>query len=108
MMIVETYKELRSCMDEMVPTWRFWVGLFLLQGFIGVATFEWAYSRTLRVRKGPNELFEQFPTFRRFDTHMWSRSKFYPGCFVMLIPRFFIILSIFFGVLVLNWFLYIG
>ena len=32
-------------------------------------------------------MMEEFPSFRRLDVHLWSRSKFYPGCFIMLIPR---------------------
>lgn len=30
---------------------------------------------------------DEFPSFKRLDMHLWSRSKFYPGCFLMLLPR---------------------
>ena len=77
--------------------WRVWLTIFILQGCLGVYAFEWAWKRTERARKGEEEMFKEFPSFRRVDTHLWSRSKFYPGCFFLLIPRLFGTLS---GVLI--------
>ena len=69
--------------------WRLFAGLFLAQGAIGVFLFEWSWKKAERVRVGMgNEaLMEEFPSFKRLDVHLWSRSKFYPGCFIILVPR---------------------
>ena len=67
--------------------WKLWLGLFLVQGVIGVIIFEWAWKRTERVRLGEEACWAEFPSFRKPESHRWSRSLFYPGCFLMLIPR---------------------
>ena len=41
---------------------------------------------------------DEFPSFKRLDVHLWSRAKFYPGCFVMLLPRVIWIFSWLFAV----------
>ncbi len=84
--------------------------LFIAQGIIGILLFEWAWKQSDRVRSETSEqaLHDQFPSFRRPDTHLWKRSKFYPGCFLMLMPRFLWILF-WFGVIgVLNYVCYFG
>jgi 1-acyl-sn-glycerol-3-phosphate acyltransferase len=37
--------------------------VFLVQGLIGILLFEWAYSKTERLRKMPKEFHNQFPAF---------------------------------------------
>ena len=39
------------------------------------------------MRLGEKAIFDEFPSFKRLDVHLWSRSKFYPGCFLILLPR---------------------
>ena len=63
------------------------LGLFIGQGICGVCMFEWAWKRTERVRLGEQAMMDEFPSFKRLDVHLWSRAKFYPGCFVMLFSR---------------------
>ena len=67
--------------------WRLGLIAFVVQGFLGVVAFEWAYKRTERVRLAEEEMMQEFPSFRRLDAHLWSRKKFYPGCFLLLLPR---------------------
>ena len=78
---------LSGLIDAVCSHQRLLVGLFILQGFLGVALFEWAWKTAERVRKGEEKMMQEFPYFRRLDVHLWSRWKFYPGCFIMLVPR---------------------
>ena len=73
--------------ESVSNNWRLLLGLFIAQGILGVCMFEWAWKRTERVRLGEKAMMDEFPSFRRLDVHLWSRSKFYPGCFIMLLPR---------------------
>mmetsp|Transcript_34772 Transcript_34772/g.45750 ORF Transcript_34772/g.45750 Transcript_34772/m.45750 type:complete len:202 (+) Transcript_34772:124-729(+) len=41
----------------------------------------------VRVDSSEEAMHVEFPSFRRPDTHLWKRSNFYPGCFLMLLPR---------------------
>ena len=107
-MLIDAYRELRAGLDEIWPAWRFWVGLFILQGLIGVWAFEFSWGRTLRVRKGKKEMFDLFPTFRRYDTHMWSRAKFYPGCFTVFSLRAALLIGTFTVIVVINALCYVG
>ena len=78
--------------------WKLWAGIFILQGLCGMYLFEKAWKRTERIRLGEEACYAEFPSYRRRDSHMWSRSVFYPGCFLLLIPRivwiFFWLLSV--------------
>jgi len=79
------------------------LGFYILHGIIGVIVFEWfSWKRTERVRLGQPELFAEFPNFRRHDSHMWSRWNFYPGCFLIMIPRLIFLLSVLFGPVALG------
>ena len=40
-------------------------------------------------------MFREFPSYRRTDTHLWSRWRFYPVGFFLLIPRFLIAFTFF-------------
>lgn len=53
-------------------------------------------------------MLDEFPSFRRLDMHKWSRKVFYPGCFLVLLPRMLIGCSIFFGGTFVVSLLYIG
>ena len=75
--------ELLSAFSETI-----WFKILLIQGVMGILLFEWAYAQTYRVRAMPEEFHAQFPAFRRTDTHLWARWKFYPGAFFLLITRF--------------------
>ena len=70
--------------------------------------FEWAWKQTDRVRNGEEALYAEFPSYRRLDVHLWSRAKFYPGCFIMLFTRACIIFFWLFAVGIQNYFLTIG
>ena len=75
------------------------LGLFISQGICGVCMFEWAWKRSERVRRADEAMMDEFPSYRRLDTHLWSRAKFYPGCFLILVPR---------AIWVIFWFLVFG
>jgi hypothetical protein len=49
---------------------------------------------------------EHYPSYRRLDVGSWSRSKFYPGCFLWLVPRTVLILGTVFGLGVVQRILY--
>ena len=70
-----------------ISYWRLLLGVFIAQGICGVILFEWAWKKTERVRLGEKAMFDEFPSFKRLDLHLWCRSKFYPGCVILLIPR---------------------
>lgn len=80
-------------LDFIVDYWRVWLTIFIVQGFVGVAAFEWAWKKADRVRNGEEAAWAEFPSFRRLDTHMWKRSTFYPGCFLFLVTRFVVCVS---------------
>ncbi len=75
--------------DVLLDNCQLLLGLFVAQGILGVILFEWAWKRAERVRADSSEeaLAQEYPSFRRRDVHLWDRSKFYPGCFLMLMPR---------------------
>ncbi len=79
-----------SLLDEF-SYWRFILVVFFGQGILGVLLFEWAWKQVERVRLAEEEMMKEFPSFRRLDAHMWSRKTFYPGCFLMLVPRTIVI-----------------
>ena len=78
--------------------------LFLAQGIVGILLFEVAYANTRRQRQIVEERDREFPQWRRRDVHLWTRAKFYPGAFCVMLPRmglmicYWIILAIFFMV----------
>ena len=74
--------------ESVCDHWRLLLGLFIAQGICGVLLFEWAWKIAERARGAEEAMWKEFPSFRRLDMHLWSRSKFYPGCFLMLVPRF--------------------
>ena len=78
--------------DFIIDYWRVWLGIFIVQGLLGVACFEWAWAKVDRARLGEEACMAEFPSFRRLDTHMWKRSAFYPGCFLFLMARACIIM----------------
>ena len=83
--------------------WRILLGLYILQGIVGVLVFEWfGWKKTERIRLGQPEMYAEFPSFRRLDSHMWSRWNFYPGCFLIMIPRVIFLLTVFFGPLAIG------
>jgi len=49
---------------------------------------------------------DHYPSYRRLDVNLWSRSKFYPGCALWLVPRTFLILGTVFGLGVVQRILY--
>ena len=57
--------------------------------------FEWAWAKTIRCREGQEELYAEFPSYRRPDVAKWSKWKFYPWCFLFCIPRVVTIVSAF-------------
>ena len=68
--------------------WRVYLAIFIIQGCLGVFLFErFAWKAVERLRKGEQELFDQFPSFKNRDAHKWTRAYFYPGAFCMLIFR---------------------
>jgi len=71
----------------LIENWKVFATIYLVQGVIGVLLFEWAWKKAERVRCGEKAMYDEFPSFKRLDLHLWSRSKFYPGCFFILIPR---------------------
>ena len=79
--------------------WKFFLTLFVIQGVIGVLLFEWGWASAKRQLEGEEELLAQFPSYRRPDMHKWRKWKFYPGNFVMCVPR---ILT------VVGWFAFVG
>ena len=79
-----------------VDYWRVWLGLFVANAVLGVILFEFAWYKIKRIRCGEEALFQEFPSYRRLDMHNWSRSKFYPGCMLLIIPRLALILWAFY------------
>ena len=64
----------------------------LLNALTGVLLFEWAWSKTDRVRRIDEKRDSLFPAWRREDTHKWSRLRFYPGAVTILPLRFLCLL----------------
>ena len=77
---------------------------------LGIAIFEWSWKKVERVRPDTSEeaLAAELPSFRRPDAHLWTRANYYPGCFLMLVPRAIWIFFWFFAVGFLNMFCYWG
>ena len=67
--------------------WPLLLGLYIFQGILGVIGFEWAWKKSERIRKGQPEMYDEFPAFKRIDSHLWSRWNHYPGCFLFMLPR---------------------
>ena len=90
--------------------WQLLLTMFILQGFLGVLLFEWAWKKMERVRPDSSEeaLAAELPSFRRPDAHLWKRANYYPGCFIILMPRTIWIFFWFFAVGFLNWICYYG
>lgn len=90
--------------------WQLLLTLFVIQGCFGVLLFEWGWKQVERVRPDSSEeaFAEQYPSFRRPDAHLWKRLNFYPGCFIMLVPRAIWIFFWFFSVGLLNYICYAG
>ena len=57
--------------------WQLLLTMFILQGFLGVLLFEWAWKKMERVRPDSSEeaLAAELPSFRRPDAHLWKRAK---------------------------------
>lgn len=88
--------------------WKVCAFLYVLQGLLGVYLFERAWKKTERVRLGEEALWAELPSFRRLDSHKWSRWVFYPGCFLILVPRMLWIASWLFSIGLWTLFLYRG
>ena len=73
--------------ETIFNNWRVLLGLYILQGVIGVLVFEWGWKKTERVRLGQPEMYAEFLAYQRLDLHKWSRWNHYPGCFLFMIPR---------------------
>lgn len=65
------------------------LGLYVVQGMLGLLLFEWAWKQVERVRVDASEeaMHVEFPSFRRPDTHLWRKSNYYLGAFLFLVPR---------------------
>ena len=80
----------------------------IVNALLGIAIFEWAWSKTYRYRNPNKEINDRFPMYRRNDAPEWSRLKFYPGAMTVLIPRmvigilWFISLTIWLNVLMIG------
>jgi len=61
----------------------------LMNALTGILLFEWAWSKTDRVRIVDEKRDNLFPAWRREDTPKWSRLRFYPGAVSILPLRFF-------------------
>lgn len=61
--------------------------LFIAQGIIGILLFEVAWFNTRRQRQIVEERDSEFPQWRRRDVHLWTRAKFYPGAFCVMLPK---------------------
>ena len=51
---------------------------------IGCLMLEYAFYRTERFRDKNEARDSKYPAFRRYDAHLWSRWKFYPGALFMM------------------------
>lgn len=74
----------------------FWVNFIItLNAILGLALFEWAWSKTVRYRNPIKELDAQFPELARLDAKKWVKWKHYPGAVTLMIPRIlFVILML--------------
>ena len=91
-----------------ISLWRVWLTIFIMQGFLGIAMFEWGWKRVERLRLGEKECWDEFPSFKNLDAHKWTRLQFYPGAFCMLLPRTIWIFSWLFGIGIWQVLLFIG
>jgi len=66
----------------------------LANATVGIILFEWAWSKTARVRHVDGARDSLFPGWRREDVKKWSRLRFYPGAVTILPLRFFCFLLI--------------
>lgn len=81
---------------------RSWTRLLLtyliLQAIIGIAAFEWAYSKVYRFREVDEAREAYFTAVRRQDAPHWRRWKFYPGAMFTMPTR---VVLLFLGIVVL-------
>ena len=93
-----------------LPSAQTCLTVFIMQGVLGVLAFEWAWKRTDRARNSEEAMLAEFPAFRRLDLDKWKNNKasFYPGAFLICIPRFCAVMFLFFSVLFVTKILYIG
>ena len=94
--------------DFLLSYWKVWLALYIVQGLIGVWCFEWAWKQSERARLCPQEIRDEFPAFCKRDAPNWKRSMFYPGCFIMLIPRLVMMFSTLFAIGFVTKIIYIG
>ena len=67
------------------PSWlRFFI---LLNAFLGLLVFEFAWKKLERRRNPNKELDALFPQFLRPDCHKFVKWHFYPGAMTMMLPR---------------------
>ena len=82
--------------------------VYVVQGLIGVALLEWSWAKTNRLRNAEPEMIAQFPDWTKPGIEKWQRYKFYPGCFLMLIPRVIYIFIVLFWIGFWQKLLYLG
>lgn len=63
--------------------------LLLINWVIGILLVEFALMKTKAVRKVNEERDSKYPAFRRYDVHLWKRSRFYIGIIELLTFNFF-------------------
>ena len=66
---------------------RNWLIIAIVNAFLGLLLFEWAWFKTRRSRAPIYELSAQFPEMSRPDALRWQKWKFYPGAVTLLLPR---------------------
>lgn len=64
--------------------------LLLINWVIGILLVEFALMKTKAVRKVNEERDSKYPAFRRYDVHLWKRSRFYIGIIELLTFNFFL------------------
>lgn len=95
-------------LNQLMDSYGTLATLFVVQGICGILLFELAWFKCGRAIHGEEELYRNVPLFRRIDCHLWSRAKFYPGAFLMLIPRALWVANCFFMLLIGLVIAYIG
>ena len=74
-------------LDFIVINWKIFLFLYLAQGCFGIALFELSLHLMRRSINVVEERDSQFPSWRRLDVQHWKRSAFYPGAFLIMVPR---------------------
>jgi len=76
--------------------WAYTINVILIymavQAVIGWLLFEWAWSKTGRIREVDEERDDKFHSFRRLDAKRWARWKMYPGALLIMPTRLVLIL----------------